>query len=268
MNKEASTIPPSRKPHVVVSMTSFPAAIEYAQKAVVSLLKGKVLPDKIVLYLTYSQFGSNGIPGSLLELANNCPLLEIRDYPEDIRSYRKLLPALKDFPDSVIVTVDDDVEYHPEMLAKLLEVHARFPHDVIAHRTKEMRPSLPYKKWKKHRWYNFLFKRIIRNPLTMQTGVAGVLYPPHALDPEIIGSELFKTIAPTTDDIWFWAATIANGRVVIPVPFGCNKPKSLGKPKALSLKCVNYKGGDDRNSRALANILSAFPQIKTRLPLQ
>ena len=44
------------KEKVIVSMTSFPAAIEYAVGAVKSLLAGSVLPDKIVLYLTLSQF--------------------------------------------------------------------------------------------------------------------------------------------------------------------------------------------------------------------
>ena len=44
------------KKQVIVSMTSFPAAIPYAQKAVESILNGSVLPDKIILYLTFSQF--------------------------------------------------------------------------------------------------------------------------------------------------------------------------------------------------------------------
>lgn len=38
---------------VVVSMTSFPAAIPYATQAVQSILNGSVLPDKVVLYLTF-----------------------------------------------------------------------------------------------------------------------------------------------------------------------------------------------------------------------
>ena len=100
------------KKQVIVSMTSFPAAIPYAQKAVESILNGSVLPDKIILYLTFSQFGEKGIPQELLNLSQNNPIFEIRNYDKDIRSYRKLIPALSDFPDAVIVTVDDDVAYH------------------------------------------------------------------------------------------------------------------------------------------------------------
>ena len=104
-------------------MTSFPAAIPYAVKAVQSILNGSVLPDKLVLYLTFSQFGEKGIPADLQQLADHSPVFEIRDYARDIRSYRKLVPALLDFPDAVIVTVDDDVAYHKHMLRDLLRLH-------------------------------------------------------------------------------------------------------------------------------------------------
>ena len=80
---------------VIVSLTSFPAAIAYATDAIKSILEGNTLPDKLVLYLTFSQFEDNKIPLELTALANNNPLFEIRNYNEDIRSYRKLIPAIK-----------------------------------------------------------------------------------------------------------------------------------------------------------------------------
>ena len=55
------------QPQVVVSLTSFPAAISYAEGAVRSLLRGSVLPDKLVLYVTLSQFAENEMPESLLQ---------------------------------------------------------------------------------------------------------------------------------------------------------------------------------------------------------
>ena len=137
------------KPQVIVSMTSFPAAISYAERAILSLLEGSVLPDKVVLYLTVSQFGENGVPQSLLELADRNPIFEVRNYDRDIRSYRKLIPALHDFPDTIIVTVDDDVAYHKHMLRDLLRLHEKLPKAVLAHRAKRMKPGLPYRKWTK-----------------------------------------------------------------------------------------------------------------------
>ena len=254
---------------VVVSMTSFPAAISYATGALRSLLAMSVLPDKLVLYLTFAQFGDEGIPQELTQLAAEHPILEIRDYDRDIRSYRKLIPALHDFPDAIIVTVDDDVAYHRHMLRDLLRLHARHPHAVLAHRAKRIKPGEPYRHWSKYRWYHFVFKRIHASYANLQTGVAGVLYPPHCLRQDMLDVELFTSLAPTTDDIWFWAAATAAGYPVIPVPFGRNKPRGLGKPRQLSLKTTNFKHGDtDRNAQALQAILERYPEISEKLEVR
>lgn len=250
---------------VIVSMTSFPAAISYAVKAINSILNGTILPDKVVLYLTFSQFDKGGIPQQLTNLAESNPIFEIRNYDRDIRSYRKLIPALVDFPDAIIVTVDDDVVYHKNMLRDLLRLHEQLPNAILAHRAKRIRPGRPYRTWSKYRWYDFLLKRIHINFKNIQTGVGGVLYPPHALKSEMLDPDLFTQIAPTTDDIWFWAAAVANGVSVVPVPFGYNKPRGLNKPRELSLKIVNFKSGKDRNATALEDIVKKFPDVGRRI---
>lgn len=250
-----------KKQQVVVSMTSFPKAIPYAHDAILSILKGSVLPDKLILYLTFSQFEGGNIPENLKSLSDSNPIFEIRNYDWDIRSYRKLIPALIDFPDAIIVTVDDDVEYHPHMLRDLLNLHGQIPHAVLAHRVKRIKLGKPYRKWRKYRWYDFLFTRIQKSFLNLQTGVGGVLYPAHSLKKDMMDADLFTKIAPSTDDIWFWAAGIANGYPVVPVPFGHNKPRGLDKPKELSLKTTNFKGKRDFNALALQTILEYFPEL-------
>lgn len=251
---------------IVVSLTSFPAAIEYAILSVKSILRGNLLPDKLVLYLTFDQFKECGIPEELRILERENDIFEIRDYPFDIRSYRKLIPALKDFPESVIVTVDDDVDYDKNMLKDIVDLHKQYPNAVIANRAKVIDIDKPYKKWKKLRWYDFFSKRIKIDPRIIQTGVGGVLYPPHSLNAKMLDENLFVKLAPTTDDIWFWAASISNGRTVIPMPFGRhNKPKEVGKPRSLSLKTVNFKDGTSRNDDAMKAVLENFPEIKISL---
>ena len=247
---------------VVVSMTSFPEAIPYAINAIRSLLRGSVLPDKLVLYLTYSQFGDSGIPEELKRLSECNAIFEIRDYDRDIRSYRKLIPALSDFPNTIIVTVDDDVWYHRHMLRDLLNLHEQIPDAVLAHRAKRIKCGKPYRKWKKYRWYDFVFKKIHRSFVNMQTGVGGVLYPPHSLREDMLDEELFTKYAPSCDDIWFWAAAAMNGFPVIPVPFGHNKPHGLNKPRELQLKRTNFKGRIDRNAQALNVIVGLYPDLK------
>ncbi len=256
----------NEKTRVIVSLTSFPAAIRFVLPIVISFLAGSVLPDKIMLYLTYAQFENCGIPQDLLDLADKNPIFEIRDYASEIRSYRKLIPALKDFPEDVIVTIDDDTDYHPDMLDSLLRLHKRFPGHILAHRAKRIVPDKPYRKWPKLRWYHFIGSKIKISPNIIQTGVGGVLYPPHSLKADMLDEKMFTTLAPTTDDIWFWAAAVANGRTVIPVPFGPhNKPKGLGKPRELALKTVNFKSGTDRNDIAFKTIIQRYPEVNNQL---
>lgn len=251
---------------VIVSLTSFPAAITFAKGAIKSILEGNILPDKLVLYLTFSQFEDVKIPSELTTLAKNNPLFEIRNYDEDIRSYRKLIPAIKDFPNEIIVTIDDDVIYDKNMLRDLLQLHKQIPHVIIANRAKKIKINAPYRKWKKYRWYHFLFKKLHYSFKNIQTGVGGVLYPPNSLNKKMIHSDLFKEIAPTSDDIWFWGAAVANGTYIIPFPFGkYNKPRGLKKPKNLSLKTINFKTGRDLNRAALEKILHKYIVIKQRI---
>lgn len=258
MNVEKGT----PRPEIVVSLTSFPGAIDYAAGAVESILSGTVLPDRIVLYVTRSEFGDQSLPSGLLQLEASCEIFEIRDYPENIRSYRKLIPALADFPNAIIVTIDDDADYHPKMLERLLDLHHCFPNHVLAHRAKRLKVDVPYKKWSKYRWYHFLSCRFYDRVDTIQTGVGGVLYPPGALRADMLDTEKVTKLAPTADDIMFWAAAVANGRRVMPVPFGYNKPRGLGKPRELSLKTVNFKSGKDRNLKSLQAILDEYPEIR------
>lgn len=253
------------KPKVIVSLTSFPAAISYAVQAIRSVLEGSLLPDKLVLYLTFSQFGESGVPQSLLELADSNSIFEIRNYDWDIRSYRKLIPALKDFPDDIIVTMDDDVLYHPDWLRDLVVMHKRVPDAIVAHRVRKARLNVPYRKWRKYHWYDFVFKKIHRTHLAMQTGVGGVLYPPHSLDEKMLAPSLFMELAPTVDDVWFWLAAVSRGTYVVPLPNGKRKPLEIGKPGEISLKTVNTNPADDRNRKAFDRILEHYPEIKQKL---
>ncbi len=193
------------------------------------------------------------------------PVFEGRFDPAEIRSYKKLIPALRDFPDDVIVTVDDDIYYHTDLLRDLLRLHKRFPDSIIAHRVRHLKLDAPYSEWKKYKWYDFIFRRYHFDYHAMQTGVGGVLYPPHSLDESMLKPEIFMKLAPTNDDIWFWAAAVAKGTYVIPLPDGRRHQHGVGKPGRFSLKTVNLKPGDDRNKTALDNILEHYPTIRRRV---
>ena len=205
-------------PKIIVSLTSFPEVLPYAIQAIRSILNGTVLPDKIVLYLDSYRFPNGVLPIELTDFLVQNKLVEVRFDPAKIRSYKKLIPALRDFPNDVIVTIDDDIKYHPDLLYSLVKYHKKLPKAIIAHRVRLINPNASYSKWRKFKWYDFLFKRIHYNRLAMQTGEGGVLYPPHSLDENMLDASVFMELAPTNDDIWFWAAAVSKGTYVVPLP--------------------------------------------------
>lgn len=253
------------KERVIISMTSFPAAIKYAEQSIETILKGTVLPDKIIINLVLSNFEDKNILNPLQSLSQRYPIVVINDCPIEYHSYLKLIPTLKLHPNDIIVTVDDDIVYPPDMLERLLKTHRMYPEDIIAMRCKLVDPEKPYRFWKKFRRKHSLLKRRHKNPRIMQTGVSGVLYPPNSLKKEMLDPELFTQIAPTADDIWFWAAAIANNRYVTPVPFADSRVNELPKPAEISLKTTNFKGGSDKNFEALMNILTKYPSLKDKI---
>lgn len=253
------------KQRLIVSLTSFPAAIPYAVQAIRSILNGSLLPDKIVLYLDTQKYPDKQLPSELEVLKSECSFFEVRFDSRDIRSYKKLLPALEDFPEDIIITIDDDIKYHKNMLKELVEVHKILPDSIIAHRVRKVKPQKPYSKWRKYKWYDFIFKKYHFSHLAMQTGVGGVLYPPHSLDSKMLDPDVFTKLAPTTDDIWFWLAAVSHGTYVVPVPFGKTRALEVGKPNELSLKTINVNPNDDRNRKAFDMVLEYYPHIKQKI---
>ncbi len=255
----------NKEQKIIVSLTSFPEALPYAAKSIQSILNGTLLPDKIILYLDTQRFPDKVIPKELENLRINNPIFEIKFDSREIRSYKKLIPALEDFPNDIIITIDDDINYHKNLLKDLLDVHKKLPNSIVAHRVRKIKLDKPYSKWKKYKWYDFFFKKYHFTHLALQTGVGGVLYPPHSLDEKMLKPEIFTQIAPTTDDIWFWAAAVSRGTFVVPVPFGKTRAIEIGKPKELSLKTLNVNPNDDRNRKAFDKILDHYPNIRQKL---
>ena len=197
-----------RQQEIIISLTSHPPRIGSAYKTVRTLLHQDVLPDRVLLWLAREQFPDKKIPRELLELQRFG--LEIRWY-HDIRSYKKLIPALREHPDALIITADDDWYYRTDMLRVLLEEHRRYPQQVICHAATGVR-------------FVDENKLTADSPLegaasflNMALGGSGTLYPPGVLDQQVLDEKLFMETAPTNDDIWFWAMAVKKGtRIRLP----------------------------------------------------
>ena len=191
---------------VIVSMTSIPSRLNSIHLVIKSIFNQTHLPKKIVLWLHHDL--KNSLPNNLKAVEST--LFEIR-YSHLTCSHRKLIHSLKEFPDDIIVTCDDDLIYNKHWLSKLFSEHQKYPNDIIANTTYQIKFDsegnyLPYKQWK---YKEDTFKPIRSIPV----GAWGILYPPKLLSVQIFDETLFLKLTPKADDLWFKAMALLKGTI-------------------------------------------------------
>ena len=110
----------SDTPRLIVSLTSWPGRITSVADVIENLLLQTRLPNAIVLYLAEEQFPKReaALPEALLALLHEGKA-ELRWCAEDLKPHKKYFYAMQEFPEDLVVTVDDDLRYPPEMLEQL-----------------------------------------------------------------------------------------------------------------------------------------------------
>lgn len=247
----------------IISITSYPPRIDIVSHTIQSLLDQKPAPDLIVLYLAESEFPKKKIPSELTNMVKKNKRFEIR-WTKDTRSYKKLIPALQEFPDDIIIIADDDVVYPQEWFARLLAAHKKYPKAVIGHYVYRMNLNRPYRRWRKLQnrfWRRWFFGR--PNFKNNATGIGGVLYPPYSLHPDVFNEELFTKIAPTNDDLWFWAMSVLNGTKIAIVPNAIKSLPLIANSQKISLWSENKATQtNNKNNESLNAILKHYPKLK------
>ncbi len=256
----------------IISLTTFPARINIVHRVIETLFAQTVPADKIILWLAPEQFPKReqDLPKTLLDMTARG--LTIAWYP-DIKSYKKLVPALEMFPDDNIITVDDDILYPSNMLAELIKTHNKYPNDICAHRVRKIRVKnnkiLPYRKWtlsERRGLLNFRFRCAYNNLLG---GGGGVLYPAHSLDSDVTNTEKFTKLCQHQDDVWFWAMAVKNNRKIVPTARGYNlRRRTIQDAQSVGLWCSINSAQDSPNNTAINNILMEFPEIKSKLGIK
>jgi hypothetical protein len=222
----------------VVSLTSFPARIHLVWRTIESIFQQDAKPARVVLVLSTEDFPDKVLPSSIVSQSSRG--LDVLWTVENTRAYKKLLPTKQAFPEATIVTVDDDVIYHPWMLTELIGASQAAPDAVIGHRGRVITgpPTFlaPYEAWP-------MADRSSPRSRVLLTGVGGVLYPPDAMViPTLQDYETAKRLCPLADDIWFWACSrLAN---TFPLCLGNECWSSFDDAQATeSLYEVNGPGG-------------------------
>lgn len=242
-----------RELEYIVSLTSFPGRINEVWITIETLLRQSFKPDQLILWLSEVQFPDKIVPTTLLDLKKRG--LQIEFVKDDIRSHKKYFYAFQKYPDSAIITVDDDVYYPTDTLKYLIDASKKDEKAVIANRAHKITfqedKILPYRQWrhniKSEQESSFLY---------VPTGVGGVLYPPNSYHHDIFDETVFKKICFMADDLWLKVATLRNNSTVMITPYFKKDLLTVGKSQNIKLVSANSMGGG--NDLQFINVLKHF----------
>lgn len=240
---------------LIVSITTYGARAMTTYLSIESIMHQTLKPNKIILFLDQNEFTEKNLPLSIKRLQTRG--LEII-YTEDTKSYKKLIPALKEYSEDIIITIDDDVIYPPDIIERLYRQHINYPKDVICCHAHVISfdnegNTIPYLNWP-----DVPSGTGGRSRSFLPVGIGGILYPPHCLSQEVFNQEMISRLSPTADDLWFKIMAILNGVncVKVPIPEGFDDwITTTNSPFDKSLSDTNSTYANDIQWR---NLLSAY----------
>jgi hypothetical protein len=241
---------------IVVSFTTYPPRLKWVNLVVRSMMVQSMKPDKIIMYIG-DDVEFTDLPGDIIDLKQYG--LEIKKVEGNLKPHKKYQYAMEEFPDSLIITIDDDLIYHKDFIKTLIEGHHKFPESVIAIRGHE----ITFDKYGRVQSYKKWNKEIMRscNPsmkLFAAGGSGGVLYPPNCLCSTALDKDLVKKLCLNADDIWLKVMELMVGTKV-----SIYKPelyckyifcRGLGKDHGLNEDNVALNGND----RYLEDLVTYF----------
>lgn len=188
---------------IVVSMTTYPARIDFTRTVLNSIFSQSKRPDRVILYLAEDQFPKRekDLPKNLIELIKKSEL-QVR-WCDDLKPHKKYYYAFQDFKDDLVITIDDDLTYHSKMIENLYNSYLKFPYAVSATRAHLMMSDfdgnlLPYKYWIKE------IDASLEVPSMdlLCTGGAGALYPVHLFKDDVFDKNTILRDCLFADDLW------------------------------------------------------------------
>ena len=207
---------------LILSLTSYPARIRYVPQVLTSLLSQTHPADAVMLYLSEEQFPNREkeLPPEL-QSASERKQVQIRWVNTDLKPHKKYIYAFREFPEDLVVTVDDDVLYEPAFLEILLKTHQEYPDAVVAGRTHlitldDSGQPYPYRSWLRQT----LGFEAGPSMQLFAVGIGGVLYHPRWFPAELYNEEIIRRTCLMADDLWLKTMELVAGIPVVYSPAG------------------------------------------------
>ncbi|MBR6329168.1 MAG: glycosyltransferase [Lachnospiraceae bacterium] len=194
-----------KKENIVVSLTSTGSRIKNIFPTLYSLALQSRRPDLIVLWLDRGVHYPGGVISQVKALG-----VTVR-YVKDLGPHTKYHYAFAEFKKDVVITVDDDIIYHRNMIKELYAAYLKHPGQVVARRVHRMRFGTNKKPVRYRDWiWEYRDADAPAHDL-FATGVGGVLYPPAVMALDCWKSTDFLKVCPKADDIWLKFCELKSG---------------------------------------------------------
>lgn len=239
-----------KSPSIVISFTSFPARINKIWMVVETLLRQTTQPDKIILYLSKDQFQNYNIPKRLKDLTRRG--LEIIFVDNDFKPHKKYYYAMQQYPNSNIITVDDDIFYDTKLVENLIKYNDENNGCIISNKCSKIAYDERGKIRNYTGWNKSVSYSVDENNFII--GCGGVLYPPNSFGSLLFKHQIFMTECPQTDDIWLNLMARLNNTKIFVTDNALRLP--IINKHAENLYSTNI--GSNNNDRSIKNLETYF----------
>lgn len=241
-------------PRLIVSLTSYGDRLSTLSICLKSLLNQTKRADKILVYLT-DDIKESHLSSSLLELRTKG--IEYRFVPLDLKPHKKYYYAMQEFPDDIIVTVDDDVIYYKEMLSELYKTYLKFPKCIVAGRAHEItfNDDGSIKAYENWNWCSQKYEQPSMKLLA--TGAGSILYPSHLLDKKLLFNLAYIKHYITVDDLWLKTVEVLSNVPTVVCSLKLEKMRK-GIPNTQTQGLFNKNVGKNENDLYLKELDSEF----------
>lgn len=233
-----------KRKDIIFSLTSYDKRINITHHTINTLLNQTLEADKIILWLPHKCVITK-------ELSSQISQGLIIEYCDDICSYKKLIYTLQKYPNDIIITFDDDSYYDLNLVKNLYNSYLKDKNSIHASRCHIPNNNnfFNYMKWSfcsKHQTNNLFF-----------TSGGGVLYPPNCFHDDVLKEDIFMTLCPTTDDIWFNYMARLKGTNIILV----NCENIVGTVKNSQEHALFNHNSKNGNNEALTKLYKYFKDM-------
>ena len=244
---------------VIVSLTSYPARIEYVWLAVKSLMLQSYKPDRIILWLAEEQFPTRELPENLMNLVQYG--LEIK-WIKDLYGHKKYyFPVKNQKKDEVVITFDDDIIYSPKCIERLMTTHYRFPDCLVCERGQVFKDKTQQNPG---RWDTLSEIGVAQPTFSMNPSPgSGCLIPYKSFHDDALLEQRFRELAFKNDDLWYMFMCAQNGTKMIKTR-RYHKIFSLIKGSQMEQMATENVVGD-KNLLVMEGLKAAYPKAWQRI---